>query len=107
MPASTPARFPPGMLGCRRSGKRGTPYILSAYFNSFAGGERGRCLFRPPDQNRITQAELAQKVNVSRQTIIAIEQGKFNPSVRLALMLGEFFGCQVEDLFYLEKDEKK
>ena len=52
----------------------------------------------------LTQAELAEKVNVSRQTIIAIEQGKFNPSVKLALSLAEFFENQVEDIFNLTKE---
>ncbi len=50
----------------------------------------------------VTQAELADNVGVSRQTIIAIEQGKFNPSVKLALKMAEFFACNVEDLFYLK-----
>ena len=59
------------------------------------------------DNNLMTQAELAEKVEVSRQTIIAIEQGKFNPSVRLALRLAELFGCRVEDIFYLRKEGEK
>lgn len=53
------------------------------------------------NKTMLTQAELAEKVNVSRQTIIAIEQGKFNPSVKLALSLAEFFENQVEDIFNL------
>jgi len=55
------------------------------------------------NKNQITQEELARKVNVSRQTIIAIEKGKFNPSVKLALLLADFFDCRVEDLFVLIK----
>jgi len=51
---------------------------------------------------QITQEELALAIGVSRQTIIAIEQGKFNPSVRLALLLAEFFNCRVEDIFHLK-----
>jgi len=58
------------------------------------------------NKNQITQEELAEKVNVSRQTIHAIENGKFNPSVKLALHLAEFFECQVEDIFYFKKEEK-
>lgn len=58
------------------------------------------------NKNQITQEELAGKVNVSRQTIHAIENGKFNPSVKLALHLAAFFGCQVEELFYLIKEDK-
>ncbi len=52
-------------------------------------------------KNQITQEELAEKVEVSRQTIHAIENGKFNPSVKLALNLAKFFDCPVENIFYL------
>ena len=52
-------------------------------------------------KNQITQEELAEKVDVSRQTIHAIENGKFNPSVKLALSLARFFECSVENIFYL------
>ena len=58
------------------------------------------------NHNMLTQAELAEKVNVSRQTIIAIEQGKFNPSVKLALSLAEFFEKKVEDIFNLGLAQK-
>jgi putative transcriptional regulator len=58
-------------------------------------------------KNQITQEELANKVSVSRQTIIAIEQGKFNPSVRLALSMAAYFECNVEEIFYLKKKDKK
>ena len=50
----------------------------------------------------ITQQELADSLSVSRQTIIAIESGKFNPSVKLALKMDSFFGCSVQELFLLE-----
>lgn len=63
------------------------------------------------NHNQITQEELALKVEVSRQTINAIEQGKFNPSVKLALSIAEFFKCKVEDVFYINhiknKEKKK
>jgi putative transcriptional regulator len=57
------------------------------------------------NNNQITQEELAKKMNVSRQTINAIENGKFNPSVKLALLISDFFKCNVEDIFYLKKEE--
>ncbi len=50
----------------------------------------------------ISQVELAQKIGVSRQTIIAIESGKYNPSVILALKMASTFMCSVHDLFELE-----
>ena len=53
----------------------------------------------------LTQQELADHLSVSRQTIIAIESGRFNPSVKLALKMALFFGCSVQDLFYLEESD--
>lgn len=50
----------------------------------------------------LTQQELAEKVSVSRQTIIAIEKGKFNPSMKLALLIARVFEVNVEEIFYLE-----
>lgn len=55
------------------------------------------------DHEQITQEKLAEALGVSRQTVLAIENGKFNPSVKLALKMAQLFGCQVEDLFYLEE----
>jgi len=51
----------------------------------------------------LTQQELAEKVSVSRQTIIAIEKSKFNPSMRLALLIARVFNVNVEEIFYLEE----
>lgn len=50
----------------------------------------------------ITQADLANDIGVSRQSINAIEKGKFIPSTVLALKLANYFGCSVEELFILE-----
>lgn len=50
----------------------------------------------------MTQEALAAKVGVTRQTIIAIEQGKFNPSTKLSLRIAKVFSVRVEDIFYLE-----
>ena len=57
-------------------------------------------------KKRMTQAELAEKVNVSRQTIHSIETGKFVPSTVLALKIAQFFNVKLEDIFFLE-DEKE
>ena len=51
---------------------------------------------------RMTQQELADKTGVTRQTIVAIEQGKFNPSTLLALKMARVFGVTIEALFELE-----
>lgn len=47
----------------------------------------------------LTQGELADEVGVSRQTINAIEVGRYDPSLELAFELADFFDCRVEDLF--------
>ncbi|NQV17983.1 MAG: helix-turn-helix transcriptional regulator [Armatimonadetes bacterium] len=52
--------------------------------------------------DEMTQQHLAKEVGVSRQTIIAIEKGKFNPSIRLALLIAKFFNTRIEEIFYLE-----
>ncbi len=49
----------------------------------------------------LRQSDLANSVNVSRQTIIAIEKGEYNPSVALALRISEVFKMPIEDLFWL------
>jgi putative transcriptional regulator len=51
----------------------------------------------------MTQEELARRVGVSRQTIIAIEKGKYNPSVLLALKIARVFDRGVEEIFRLEE----
>ncbi|SDE45944.1 putative transcriptional regulator [Dyadobacter soli] len=54
---------------------------------------------------RMTQADLAARVDVSRQAIIAIETGKFIPSAVLAIKLARVFGKPVEDIFILLDEE--
>ena len=54
----------------------------------------------------MTQAELAKRAGVARQTIIAIEQGRFNPSVKLALLLADALNTTVEELFILEEADR-
>lgn len=49
----------------------------------------------------LTQEELAEKVGVSRQTVIAIERGRYTPSVLLALKLARHFKVPVEKVFFL------
>ncbi len=52
-----------------------------------------------------TQQDLAQSIGVSRQTIHAIESGKYVPSTVLALKLARMFRCEVSELFELEGNE--
>ena len=57
-------------------------------------------------KKRMTQADLAQKVNVSRQTIHSIETGKFVPSTVLSLKIARFFKVKLEDIFSLATNEE-
>lgn len=56
-------------------------------------------------KKNITQAELADKVGVTRLTIHSIETGKFNPSVVLALKIANCFEVTVESIFELEEED--
>lgn len=47
----------------------------------------------------LTQQELATEVDVSRQTINAIERGRYDPSLELAFKLAAYFDCQITDIF--------
>jgi len=50
----------------------------------------------------LTQAQLAEKVGTTRQTILSIEKGRYAPSVGLALRLSQILGATVEEMFELE-----
>ncbi len=47
----------------------------------------------------LTQAELADRVGLTRQTIIAIEQGKYSPSLEVAFQIAQVFGVALDDVF--------
>ena len=53
----------------------------------------------------VTQEELASKVDVSRQTIIALEKGNYTPSILLALKIAGFFNMPVEKLFKISYEK--
>jgi len=52
-------------------------------------------------KNEMTQLELANKLGVSRQTIVAIEKGKYSPSLELAFKLSKVFNMSIDDLFFV------
>ncbi len=56
------------------------------------------------EHGEVTQAELAERVGVTRQTIIALEAGKYVPSLALALKIARLFKEPVESVFQLEED---
>ncbi len=56
------------------------------------------------EQYGFTQQYLADKVNVSRQTIISLENGKYNPSIFLAYKIAKVFNMTIEDIFVFEEE---
>lgn len=54
-------------------------------------------------KNDWTQQEVADQLRISRQTISAIEKGKYNPSLGLAFKIANLFNCQIEDIFIYEE----
>ena len=52
----------------------------------------------------MTQAELAQRIGVTRQTVIAIEQGKYSPSLELAFQIARAFGVPLDEVFTYPSD---
>ena len=53
----------------------------------------------------LTQQELADQVDVSRQTIISLESGRYNPSILLAFRLARFFNLNIEEIFLYSDEE--
>lgn len=56
-------------------------------------------------QHGITQEELAEKLEVSRQTISSLENGRYNPSILLAFKIAKVFGLSVEEVFIYEEEK--
>lgn len=54
-----------------------------------------------------SQEDLAAKLSVSRQTVIALERGKYNPSLPLAFRLARVFGTTIEELFTDDSDDRQ
>ena len=55
----------------------------------------------------IQQAELAEMVGVRRETIGKLENGKYNPSLKLAMDIAKVFGVSVEEVFFFSDDEEE
>jgi putative transcriptional regulator len=56
------------------------------------------------DHDEMTQQKLAEQVGVTRQTIIALESGKYTPSLTLALKIARTFSVSVEDVFQFDEE---
>ena len=55
--------------------------------------------------DKVTQEELALALGVTRQTIISLENGKYNASLQLAFKISRFFGKSIEDIFLFEEED--
>jgi len=67
----------------------------------------GKNIERIRKEQGIKQEELAQAMGVSRQTIGSLENGRYNPSIILAIKLARFFGMAVEDIFIYDENESE
>ena len=54
------------------------------------------------EHGEMTQQELADRIGCTRQTVIMLEQGRYVPSLALALRIAQVFACRVDDIFRLE-----
>jgi putative transcriptional regulator len=58
------------------------------------------------NHNEMTQQQLAEKASVTRQTIVALEQGKYSPSLELAFRIALVFKTPLEEVFFVENKEE-
>ena len=56
-------------------------------------------------RGEMTQADLAERIGVTRQTVIAIEQGKYSPSLEVAFQIAHVFGVPLDDVFHYPDSE--
>lgn len=56
------------------------------------------------EQRGFTQAELAKQIGVTRQTLIAIEQGRYSPTLELAFQISRVFGVGLDDVFHYPEE---
>ena len=75
---------------------------LASFIKAFEMGKNKIKEYRK--MRKLTQDDLAKEVDVTRQTIISLENGKYVASLQLALKMAKFFNVSVEDLFSLEEE---
>ncbi|TDB94414.1 transcriptional regulator [Micromonospora fluostatini] len=56
-------------------------------------------------ERRWSQAELAKRINVSRQTVVSLENGRYEPTLKIAMRLAATFGVAIEDIFTPDPDD--
>jgi len=57
--------------------------------------------------HNLTQEDLAEAIGITRQTVIAMEKGKYNPSLDLAFKIAHYFKVKIEDIFSYDQNDKK
>lgn len=55
-------------------------------------------------KHHLTQQQLAEKVGVRRETIVFLEMGKYNPSLKLAWQIAQLFQCPIEEVFLFDQE---
>lgn len=77
------------------------------YFTNFRGSDRLQNIIQElRKKKKVTQSELADAVNVTRQTIISLENGKYNASLILAHKIAQFFEVAIEDIFIFDQEDE-
>ena len=64
------------------------------------------CIKELRKERKISQEELAQAVSVTRQTIISLENGKYNASLVLAYQIAKYFGKTIEEIFIFNEEDE-
>ncbi|MDQ6419358.1 helix-turn-helix transcriptional regulator [Paenibacillus sp. LHD-117] len=57
------------------------------------------------NHDEMTQQQLADRVGITRQTVVAIEKGNYSPSLELAFRIARVFGTSLEEVFYMEDEQ--
>jgi putative transcriptional regulator len=65
------------------------------------------CLLVLRSEKKVTQAELAEAIGVTRATVNAMERGDYNPSLELAFRLSKFFGRSIHDIFEIDETSEE
>ena len=74
------------------------------YFTITGGGKLNNKIKELRKVNKVTQDDLAEAVGVTRQTIISLENGKYNASLQLAYKISRYFSKKIEDIFIFEEE---
>lgn len=69
-----------------------------------AGGKNGNKIQELRKANKVSQAELAEALGVTRQTIISLEKGRYNASLELAHKIARYFGMTIEEVFIFDEE---